>query len=520
MDFSTFFRSLFGGNSEERLRQKQLNNIYKSFKQSKYHYLSKEGTLLATFVTKLWHLYSDLNVTKSILEQTIFAEDTKKALLYTVNIAGNFLPKETAQHSEDFTQDIIYQRIIDSDNQSKMLKTIDNEFNSYKNNYNNHNLSDFAIMYDFLQNLHNLQSFDYEGLFRNFDRTFNYNQTTVPMYNPVSGKIISDQLKDLYYLIASASDKVDAAQLITALCQRIAVSDAKPLIKAAMNSIAQVYKLLDDDLSADRMLNLCRYITKDVNLKIPLGSTHSNIIEKVRKQLEDSYKKTRERIIADISENTMEEDIKQLFQKIPLESLDWFDPDINTGLAHLGYETINYMQHIRVTKTFINKIYETHIKESINTLIIEGYFPEKEYQNKLAEKFFALNELKKDFAEAELTLYQGSGSIETLHSFLVKSKSQKNQTISKLISMINSKAFKANAFVAAAFLDFGMHLFEILKDYKKPKGTIVSNIKQIKGVQNKQYIAELVNGYNSIAKYCKMMKPFIRQRSQKEDNEE
>ncbi|HRU44460.1 MAG TPA: DUF5312 family protein, partial [Spirochaetota bacterium] len=161
-------------------------------------------------------------------------------------------------------------------------------------------------------------------------------------------------------------------------------------------------------------------------------------------------------------------------------------------------------------KTFIMVNYETNIKETVNTLILEGFFTEKEYQTQFSNIFFAINELKESFLEQEeIIANSGSYSLRNLQMFLTKATSSNDAKVIKTIENINERIRGVNKKVGELFYNFGNKIFEILQDYKSQKPLRITNIKTLKGMQNKEFIGRLVNSYNDIAKYIKIIKTYV-----------
>ena len=94
MNIFTYLKCMLSGNMDQYLKAEELNNIYKTFK-GKYHFISKERTIQPTFLTKVWNLSSQLKSLKSLLEQTLFDPDERKAAGFLTYTAQNFLPPES-----------------------------------------------------------------------------------------------------------------------------------------------------------------------------------------------------------------------------------------------------------------------------------------------------------------------------------------------------------------------------------------------------------------------------------------
>ena len=81
--------------------------------------------------------------------------------------------------------------------------------------------------------------------------------------------------------------------------------------------------------------------------------------------------------------------------------------------------------------------------------------------------------------------------------------------ITRQIEIINNKIKNCNKTYATIFYNLASSIYEIIKDYKNQKPEIINNIKDIKGVQNKDFINRLASSYNDIAKYIKIIKTYV-----------
>ncbi|HPK62587.1 MAG TPA: DUF5312 family protein [Spirochaetota bacterium] len=334
--------------------------------------------------------------------------------------------------------------------------------------------------------------------------------SSAPSYTPVNGADILNDLKDIYFLIASLPQKVDTSNILSKLFERTTDSDAKTMTKNAVNSINSIYKMALDDLSPDKIMNLCRFISEDIRLKINVEQKQASILDKFRKEIEDRFSKTKDIVLEKYSEQTLLQDIKALFKGQDLLKIKGYSEEISNSLDANNYVSIAGIQAFRITKTFIMVNYETNIKETVNTLILEGFFTEKEYQTQFSNIFFAINELKESFLEQEeIIANSGSYSLRNLQMFLTKATSSNDAKVIKTIENINERIRGVNKKVGELFYNFGNKIFEILQDYKSQKPLRITNIKTLKGMQNKEFIGRLVNSYNDIAKYIKIIKTYV-----------
>lgn len=508
--FFTYIKYILTGNNSELEKIRLLNAIYKSFKSSKYKYIGKDKIITNLFLSKIYALYQSTLSYKQVLESTIFSSDEKRSQLFLHFIIESNLPKEIAAKKDKFTKEAIWQKIMDGENPHKTIKALESEFNMYKNYFSRYNMPKFESEYHALYKFYNLATFNFETFFSKFDSSYSKLSNAAPSYTPVNGSEILNDLKDVYFLIASLPQKIDTSNILSKLFERTTDSDAKVMTKNSINSINSIYKMALDDLSPDKIMNLCRFISEDIRLKINVEQKQVSILDKFRKETEDRFTKTKDVVLEKYSEQTLLQDIKALFKGQDLLKIKGYNEEVANSLDANNYTSIAGIQAFRITKTFIMVNYETNIKETVNTLILEGFFTEKEYQTQFSNIFFAINELKEHFLEQEeIIANSGSYSLRNLQMFLTKATSSNDAKVIKTIETINEKIHSANKKVGELFYNFGNKIFEILQDYKSQKPVRITNIKTLKGMQNKEFIGRLVNCYNDIAKYIKIIKTYV-----------
>ena len=81
-DFFTYLRFMFSGDSASIIKLKELKRLFKTFKTSKYRYITKEKKITNLFIQKLYQLQINLNCFKTILDTTLFSNDEKRAQIF------------------------------------------------------------------------------------------------------------------------------------------------------------------------------------------------------------------------------------------------------------------------------------------------------------------------------------------------------------------------------------------------------------------------------------------------------
>lgn len=509
-DLFTYLKFLISGDNKNLMRLRELKRIFKNFRPSKYRYITKEKRITNLFLQRMITFSDAINVFKPVLDTTLFNSDEKKAQLFLNHFVESNLPEDVVAKREKFTKDIMWNKIMESETLSKGIKTIEDEFRMYMNFLTRKNMPKLESEYYLMYKLNTLSTFNFDLFFSKFDS--DYRGTGKPAFAPIIGDEILNDLKDLYFLITSLPAKTDLVSAFAKLFGRTQ-EDFKHLAKKAQQSVNLIYKMISDELSPGIILNMCRYISEESKLKINVDQKIFGILEKYRKQIEDRFIKNKDYVIEKYSEKSLQQDIQDLFKGKHLLKIEGYTDELIKLIEENNFSPISGIQAIRITKTFILEIYEEQIKETINQLILEAFFNEKDFQTDFSNKFFSANELKDYMLGFEESLSTtGKNSFQylktVLHNFRANTATGENKVI-KLIETTNDRIRHANEKCADILYQLGTSLYKIIQDYKSPKPTYISNVKNIRGGQNKEFINNLASSYNSTAKYIKIIKNFV-----------
>ena len=509
-NFFTYLKLLLTGDTYALNKLKEIKRLYKTFRHSKYKFITKDKKITNLFLQKIFNLYTAIINYKSLLDSTLFNKDEKKAQLYLNHFIEAHFPEEIKAKREKFTKEIMWERIMESEFPNQTIRDIENEFISYKKFINKENLPKIESRYYLLYKLHLLSTFNFELFFSKFQS--NYIPPTQPSYSPINGEEILNDLKDLYFLIASVPQKVDLTHSLSILYM-IKKEDYKTLAKSTQHSLNDLFKMINDELSSNILLTMCRFIAENAKLFINVEQKFFSILEKYRKEIDHRFVINKKYILEKYSEKSLMQDVHTLFKGKHLLNFEGFTDELSKNLHDNNFDSISGIQAIRITKTFIIELYESSIKEIINTLILEAFFQEKEEQKDFSNIFFAANELKDFILGFEESLSGSSKNSFTFLANLLRSFNLNNATsqnrIIGLIDLLNQKIKYANEKSAEALFKLATHIFKVIQDYKSDKPSYIVNIKNIKGKLNKEFINQLANSYNEIAKYIKIIKNFI-----------
>ncbi|HBD96157.1 MAG: hypothetical protein A2015_07490 [Spirochaetes bacterium GWF1_31_7] len=513
-DFFVYFHHLIKGDSEYLLKHNELKIIYKTFTSSKFKYITKDRYITQLFVNKMFNFFNNILICFEFLDSTLFSNDDKRKRVYTKFYIESFLSDADLEIRDKFTKEYIIRKLNETDNPNKAISLVENEFVEFKKKLSGSDLFKVEPEYNFFNCMYHICIFNYESFFSKFDPSFSLKNVKQPVFSAILGSEILNELKDFYYIIASLPKKMSVIESVRKLSSREKGPDAEAFAKKVQQAIDEIYKIIQSEITPDIILNMIRYIDSNPKVKIRVFHESLKIIEDYKKNLNESFNSIKNVVIQQFSESTLQKDIKDLFRGKQLVTIEGYNEALIDLMGKKNVECRG-VQGLRITKTFLMETYEQNSKDVVNTFILEGFFGDKDFQKKFSDAFFRVNELKKLFLEKEQEIANaGSNSFKTL-ALLLGGGTNNEKKIKMTLSVIEERIRILNLRVVEDFLVLGKNLFITLSEYKKTKPEKITNIKEIKGGGNKEFIAYIVNFYTSITKYIKLMKNYVESDSEK-----
>lgn len=506
----TYILALFNRNSEEALKKKDLKLILKKLTDKKRKYISKDRILLQPFANKMFSLYEQTLPLTDFFDKTLFNKDETRRKVFLHFYIDSFLPEELGKRKDNFEKKLIAKRLCESSNPQKTLELIEHDFMDFKKNYEHESMPDVESEYNLFYQLYQLANFDFESLFIKMDLSFNPNIPQVPTLKNSDATRISDDLKDFYYIIVALKRiPENANNSIEKLIGRYSNENAKNIAGKIKNSIDAIFKLLQNDLSMKIILCMIRYIDSNPYLKIKVSAENIAILDTYRKEIGNSFAKTKEEALNIFNNESIQNEISTLFKNIQLERIHDYTDELIIHLDEYNLE-LHGMQALNVTKTFI-KVYNETYREQINVFFVNGLFNDKEFQRDFSDAYFKMNELKAEnlATEKEITT-NPENSLATLESLL---STVVNTMTEKKIRMITAEInVTINMHIHHCFScvhEFASKMEEILNDYKSQTPKKIANIRSVRGSGTKDFISLMIEMYSMMVKYLKLIKRFI-----------
>jgi hypothetical protein len=182
--------------------------------------------------------------------------------------------------------------------------------------------------------------------------------------------------------------------------------------------------------------------------------------------------------------------------------------------AYLRRETPHGFTHIRplgILKTFVSGIFEQQIKETLKSILVEGYFDNKGFQNNLANILYQCDRTIGRITAFEQGLRSsGRVSMGAVRRYVEEMRHGKDimPFLEKMVEEINLKAREICEDETGLFEMLGTTMGELLADYRRPSPDLVTNIRTLGGIRNKEYMAAMAEGRKKIETFVRIMRNF------------
>ena len=364
------------------------------------------------------------------------------------------------------------------------------------------------------ERLVDLCRYDFGRFLSYFDRAADPDSPSwKPKFEAADSSHAAGELADIYSVVADFSVDAGALADLDALAEM--AGGAKESSRAAAKGAARANRILASALSAPALTALIRIARKENAYRPPAPIPAASAVAAYRERLKVRRREDRERVSREFRERSMASDIDELFGRPPdggLHSLQGFDDDLNRHLQTAVSRSFNWILPLRILKSFEKRYLSPTLVDAARRVAVEGFFANAAFRSRLTDVVERLEKTGSRIAAFEDAAGgQSRTSAYALRKSLDESAAGKDshETAARIATALDGRAKEIVDQDAKSLLDLAEVIFEIIGDFKKPTPETVTNIRTLAASKDKALMPTLVNGYNAIARYHKLMKAFI-----------
>jgi hypothetical protein len=522
-----FFYLLFSRNPQDADRRRTLRALVEKLRQVQPPVYRRSGgsQLLPAFGYNLLQLAYLLAPLDELFHKTLYCEDARLAERFRQHLAIARLPEAQARRLPEFSLQTMRQRVLASAGPIKELAALDQEFEQLLAAFSAPEFYSFDLDFTATDRLASLCRHNLGALFKLFDPGFDPAlKGRKPDFQPVPAKKAQKELLDLYFILAGIqlSDGVEAD--LFALLDRLGRSPAEParsLPEAAHERsstarervrtvLSRLGKLLGRELAPELLATLIRVIQEDPGANPRVVSEELACLQTIKSDLAAAFRKDRESLQREINENTIGGDLKTLFAGAEPLEVTGYNQALARELSSRNYDSFARVKPLAILKSFILAHFEKGLREPLKRLLIEGTFGDKFIELRFNNTFYGCEGLYARLRQLEESLEHGPLATEKLTKFLQMHDQGKPVAplVAKTVESIEQEVRRLVDEGCGYFYNLNVLLDELLEDAKQKAPAMITNLKELAGRPNKDFLAAMAASQASLQLFIRIMRNF------------
>jgi hypothetical protein len=510
-----WLRSLFSRDPESRQRKRDLKKIHATLAAfSPPIFSEKDGIALPGFARLVYDFCCCLKPLRDLLLKTVASEDARVAQRFHDLVIESSFDSRLLALRASISFDALKERMQRAVLAQEEADKIDRDYRDFVAAFGSIDVAAVDERMARIERASELCRFDYERILGLFDPGVDIEDPKYkPEFHPPRSDQLVPELADLHHALAGFrfDSKVEEGLRVIAARLWGQGQQREERWRRLQGALEKANAMLASDLSPEITLSLARALKRDPYMQIQQGRPRQSAAEHYLARLASQFQKDRERIVRDLKESAIEDDIRKLFGEAELLELPGYDDDMN-ALLHLESPVVfTHVKAMRLLKSFYLAHFENGCKDPLKRVLVEGFFENKAFHNNLSNLFYLCDKVGTHIQQFE-ELLSGTGrtSSATLRRYLEEARKGKDvgQFIKKLVDSLNLRAKEIIENDAGLFGALAASIDEIAADYKRPTPEYISNIRSLGGGKNKDIIVSLSQANALAALFLRVMRNF------------
>lgn len=470
--FSNLIESLFGGNTAEAIKKRQLATIQKQLQHTKfskfYKSFSKEAE--PQLAQAFYDIYKSLYPAK-VMFQNISNPNLLKRLTFSF-----YLPANIKKIEDELTEEniLLQAKTVSID---MIKKTAMQKANTYQDYFTQERIVQIDNLYNQLMAFKDLCAYDYYVLLRKFCRTLKEGDfSTPPQFQRIEASLILNELKDFIPIIFNLPLEATYTDMIKLLKLYKGV---EPVTLSELNKVIKKVNAYKASSVFDIMVKLIQgNPTAVVSTSIKSQNIAESFIDKFRQDTESAINK-----LVNSEKNKKADAIaEQLFRGLSLSPLKNFTDELNETFLHKELKTYQNTKTLTYIKTFMLEIYKKDIRDYYELVIVRGKWEGQASSEVFSNAYNNLMNLSQKLLEFDANMAEDAGVGMKIKTYLPKGERDRNarNTLNNLISNANSDAYRIVTDIMNNLVTMGKTIKELIEDVDKKSPILIKNWEELK----------------------------------------
>ena len=514
-----FFEGLFFPSSPEYQKKWQLKTYAAELRKLNPPLYRTGEILLPAFGALLYQLYHFLQPVKAILDKTVNSPDIRAAEKYRDIFFEAILSEEQAKQRRSFT---FQERSILLSTYKSYQETehkLQEQIHGFKNFMRIFTEPAFRTREQELIKLFflsDLCDFDYAAFLNRFNNNLQLTAgTAAPIsqdnFEEVFAKDVIKNLLDFQFIVRNVAITQTTIDNIIFLARSLENFTDETGVKLE-KTLNTVETLLANRLKRTTIPIILKLINDDPNFEEKITVSESKPLQEYVDRMTENFQADSKRLLKITKETNITGLIEKCFGSGQLKPLDGYNDAINDAIQNLSTISFDWVKPMQLLKSFTEMYFETHYKTFLRSLLIEGFFANKQIEGQYAAIYRSCEMLLGKIKNFEqLFKPKGQCNLIEIQGYIAeieKGKDMKKQ-LQKIVEIANMQAKAVVQTGSKAYADLYAFTEHLLEDIKAPTPELITNLKAlVVSSKNKESFTRLEQDRHIFAMFLEIMKNY------------
>ena len=514
-----FFEGLFFPSSPEYQKKWQLKTYAAELRKLNPPLYRTGEILLPAFGALLYQLYHFLQPVKAILDKTVNSPDIRAAEKYRDIFFEAILSEEQVKQRRSFTfqERSILLSICKSYQETE--HKLQEQIHGFKNFMRIFTEPAFRTREQELIKLFflsDLCDFDYAAFLNRFNNNLQLTAgTAAPIsqdnFEEVFAKDVIKNLLDFQFIVRNVAITQTTIDNIIFLARSLENFTDETGVKLE-KTLNTVETLLANRLKRTTIPIILKLINDDPNFEEKITVSESKPLQEYVDRMTENFQADSKRLLKITKETNITGLIEKCFGSGQLKPLDGYNDAINDAIQNLSTISFDWVKPMQLLKSFTEMYFETHYKTFLRSLLIEGFFANKQIEGQYAAIYRSCEMLLGKIKNFEqLFKPKGQCNLIEIQGYIAeieKGKDMKKQ-LQKIVEIANIQAKAVVQTGSKAYADLYAFTEHLLEDIKAPTPELITNLKAlVVSSKNKESFTRLEQDRHIFAMFLEIMKNY------------
>lgn len=514
-----FFEGLFFSSSPEYQKKKKLKLYVTEIKKINPPLYRTDKILLPAFASLLYQLYHFLQPIKAVLDKTVNSADLRVSEKYQNLFFEAIFSEDQKNQRKEFIFQARNQVLAKCKNYQEMEQRIQEQVHNFKNFIKIAQTPAFKAREQDLINLFYLSdlcNFDYAAFLNRFNKNLQLTTATPPAISQDSFEEVfaGDVVKNLLDLQFIIQHVIITPALINnvVFLARSSGNSTDEAVQKLEKTLQEIENILSKQLRRTTIPIMMKLIKDDPNFEEKVTIAEAKPLREYIDRVSDGFQADSKRLLKVMKEMNIAGLIEKCFGDTPLKPLEGYNDTINDAIQNLSTISFDWVKPLELLKAFTERYFEAHYKTFLQSLLIEGFFTNKQVEGQYAAIYRScevlLNKIK---AFEQLFKPKGQCNIQEIQGYIAeieKGKDLKKQ-LQKIVEIANMQAKAIVQMGSKAYSDLYTFTEHLLEDIKAPTPELITNIKTISlSSKNKDSFKHLEEDRQVFGQFLEIMKNY------------